>query len=89
MSTSTASAPGRATTSVRSVARRASPGDALVGIVGRVDPGKGIEVLIEAMAAPSGPVGDADLVVVGDVGVADADYVDGLRAAAAGRSAIG
>ena len=56
--------------------RRGTP---LVGVVGRVDPGKGIEVLLDAMAATDGPVHDAGLVVVGDVGVGDAEYVDGLR----------
>jgi glycosyltransferase involved in cell wall biosynthesis len=54
----------------------------LVGIVGRVDPGKGVEVLIEAMVADSGPVRDAHLVVVGDVGVGDAGYLESLRRAA-------
>ena len=58
------------------------PGRPLVGIVGRVDPGKGIEVLLDAMAATDGPIHDAGLVVVGDVGVGGDDYVDGLRSRA-------
>jgi D-inositol-3-phosphate glycosyltransferase len=37
----------------------------LVGIVGRIDPEKGVDVLVRAMASLQGPAADAHLVVVG------------------------
>ncbi len=40
----------------------------IVGIVGRLDPMKGIDVLVRAMALLEGPVAGARLPVVGDVG---------------------
>jgi starch synthase len=61
----------------------ADAGTAVVGIVGRLDPGKGVEVLIEAMAADRGPIAAARLVIVGDVGVGDEEYYASLRQAAA------
>ena len=55
------------------------PGQQLVGIVGRVDEGKGIEVLLEAMACETGPVSSAHLTVVGDVGVMETTYLERLK----------
>lgn len=52
----------------------------LVAIVGRVDPDKGIEVVVEAMAQLRGPAAAAHLVVVGDVGVGPDGYRDELVA---------
>ena len=60
----------------------AMPGQQLVGIVGRVDEGKGIEVLLEAMACETGPVSTAHLTVVGDVGVMDTAHLEHLKTVA-------
>ena len=57
----------------------ARPGQQLVGIVGRVDEEKGVEVLLEAMACDAGPVSTAHLVIVGDVGVIDAAFLERLK----------
>ena len=57
----------------------AMPGQQLVGIVGRVDEGKGIEVLLEAMACETGPVANAHLAVVGDVGVMETAHFEHSR----------
>ena len=61
----------------------AQPGQQLVGIVGRVDEGKGVEVLLEAMACDTGPVSDAHLAIVGDVGVMDDGFLDRVKRRAA------
>jgi glycosyltransferase involved in cell wall biosynthesis len=45
------------------------PDGLLVGIVGRLDPMKGIDVLVKAMALLSGPAAAARLVVVGSPGL--------------------
>ena len=48
----------------------------LVGIVGRIDPEKGVDVLVRAMAALSGPAAAAHLVVVGSPGVGPEGYAE-------------
>ena len=57
----------------------AQAGQQLVGIVGRVDEGKGIEVLLEAMACEVGPLSIAHLTVVGDVGVMETTHLEHLK----------
>jgi glycosyltransferase involved in cell wall biosynthesis len=57
------------------------PGVPLIGIVGRVDPGKGVHVLLEAMAEMD--CTEARLAIVGDVGVAPPAFIDDLRRLAA------
>ena len=47
--------------------------------MGRVDEGKGIEVLLDAMACETGPVGNAHLAVVGDVGVMETAHFEQLK----------
>jgi glycosyltransferase involved in cell wall biosynthesis len=54
----------------------------LVGIVGRIDPGKGVEVLVRAMGLLHGAAADAHLVVVGSPGLAPASYLERVRAEA-------
>jgi glycosyltransferase involved in cell wall biosynthesis len=51
----------------------------LVGIVGRLDEGKGIHVLVDAMARLADEFSTARLVVVGDKGTDATDYADRLR----------
>ena len=51
----------------------------LVGVVGRLDEGKGIHVLVDAMARLGGECSTACLVVVGDKGTDTTDYADRLR----------
>lgn len=55
------------------------PGVPLVGIIGRIDPEKGVDVLATAMATAAGPAGDARLVVVGDAGTGPQSYADEVR----------
>ena len=55
----------------------------LVGVIGRLDEGKGIHVLVEAMARLDGEFSTARLVVVGDKGTDATDYADRLRERAA------
>lgn len=55
------------------------PDRPLVGVVGRLDEGKGIHVLVDAMARLTGESSDARLVVVGDKGTDTTDYADRLR----------
>jgi glycosyltransferase involved in cell wall biosynthesis len=50
------------------------PDGLLVGIVGRIDPMKGIDVLVRAMAQVTGPAANARLVVVGAPGLDRGDY---------------
>jgi glycosyltransferase involved in cell wall biosynthesis len=67
----------------------------LVGILGRVDPMKGVDVLVRAMALLGGPAAKARLVVVGSPGLdpggyerevrAEADRLLGVRARFVGR----
>ena len=72
--------PGPCDASVRA-SLGAQPGQQLVGIVGRVDEEKGVEVLLEAMACDAGPVSKAHLVIVGDVGVMDVAFLERLKVA--------
>jgi glycosyltransferase involved in cell wall biosynthesis len=55
------------------------PESPLVGVVGRLDEGKGIHVLVEAMALLEGDLANTRLVVVGDKGTDTTDYADRLR----------
>jgi D-inositol-3-phosphate glycosyltransferase len=71
------------------------PHELLVGILGRVDPMKGVDVLVRAMALLGGPAAKARLVVVGAPGLdaggyerevrAEADRLLGVRARFVGR----
>lgn len=51
----------------------------LVGVVGRLDEGKGIHILVDAMAQLSGAAADARLVVVGVTGTDPPSYAERLR----------
>jgi len=50
------------------------PAGLLVGIVGRIDPMKGVDVLVRAMALLEGPAAIARLVVVGSPGLDAGEY---------------
>jgi glycosyltransferase involved in cell wall biosynthesis len=52
---------------------------ALVGIVGRIDPEKGVDVLVRAMAMLGGQAASAHLVVVGSGGLAPEGYTEQVR----------
>jgi glycosyltransferase involved in cell wall biosynthesis len=54
-------------------------GRPLVGIVGRVDPEKGVNVLARALARATGPAAGATLAVVGDVAVGSTSGAAMLR----------
>ena len=54
----------------------------LVGIVGRIDPEKGVDVLVRAMGLLQGAAADAHLVVVGSGGLAPDGYPERVRAEA-------
>jgi glycosyltransferase involved in cell wall biosynthesis len=63
--------------------RRSLTGDAdafLIGIVGRIDPMKGIDVLVRAMAQLTGQAASARLVVVGSPGLDSGGYERRVRA---------
>lgn len=51
----------------------------LVGIAGRLDEEKGVQVVVEAMTLVRGQAADAQLVVVGEAGTGPADFADQLR----------
>jgi D-inositol-3-phosphate glycosyltransferase len=57
-------------------------GAPLVGIVGRIDPEKGVDVLARAMGSLCGPAADAHLVVVGTVALASHGFAERIRAEA-------
>jgi len=57
-------------------------GAPLVGIVGRVDPKKGVDVLVRALAQAAGPASRARLAVVGDTAVGSTDAAAATRAEA-------
>jgi glycosyltransferase involved in cell wall biosynthesis len=57
-----------------------APDAPVVGIVGRIDPEKGIGLLIEAMARLQGPAAQAHLAIVGTAGVHGVDYERHVRA---------
>jgi glycosyltransferase involved in cell wall biosynthesis len=70
--------PGQADPTIR----RSLTGDPhafLVGIVGRIDPMKGIDVLVRAMAQLAGPAATARLVVVGSPGLDTGGYERSVR----------
>ena len=70
--------PGSPPPSLR--AELADDGDQpLVGVIGRLDEGKGIHVLVDAMSRLEGEFSTARLVVVGDKGTDATDYADRLR----------
>ncbi|HEY5025304.1 MAG TPA: glycosyltransferase family 4 protein [Acidimicrobiales bacterium] len=54
----------------------------LVGIVGRIDPEKGVDVLVRAMGLLQGAAAGAHLVVVGSAGLAPDGYPERVRAEA-------
>ena len=54
----------------------------LVGIVGRIDPEKGVDVLVKAMGLLRGAAAGAHLVVVGSAGLAPDGYPERVRAEA-------
>ena len=54
----------------------------LVGIVGRIDPEKGVDLLVRAMGMLRGPAAAAHLVVVGAPGLAPDGYPERVRAEA-------
>jgi glycosyltransferase involved in cell wall biosynthesis len=56
-----------------------SPSDPLIGIVGRIDPEKGVDLLVRAVSALSGPAGRAHLVVVGSPGFDSGAYLERLK----------
>ncbi len=51
----------------------------LVGIVGRIDPEKGVDLLVRAMDRLEGPAASAHLVVVGARGLALEGYTEGVH----------
>jgi glycosyltransferase involved in cell wall biosynthesis len=53
--------------------------DPLIGIVGRIDPEKGVHLVIEAMAALQGPAARAHLAVIGSPGFDSGTYLERLR----------
>jgi D-inositol-3-phosphate glycosyltransferase len=55
------------------------PDGFLVGIVGRIDPMKGVDVLIRAMALLAGRAASARLVVVGSPGLDAGEYEDAVK----------
>ena len=57
-----------------------SPSDPVIGIVGRIDPEKGVDLVVRAVAALTGPAARAHLVGVGSPGFEAGDYLDRLMA---------
>ena len=57
----------------------ARPEAPLVGILGRIDPNKGVQILVEAMARPDANLSGAHLVVIGREHVGSADFAVELR----------
>jgi D-inositol-3-phosphate glycosyltransferase len=70
--------PGPADPAVRA-ALTDDPEGLLVGIVGRIDPMKGVDVLVRAMARLTGPATAARLVVVGSPGKDAGGYEQAVR----------
>ena len=60
----------------------ADPGAPLVGVVGRIDPEKGVDVVVRAMSRLTGSAARAQLVVVGSGGLAPEGYPEAVRAEA-------
>jgi glycosyltransferase involved in cell wall biosynthesis len=61
-----------------------SPDEPIVGVVGRVDPEKGIRTVVRAMALLDGPAERSHLAVVGAPALDDGSYETELRAEASG-----
>ncbi len=57
-----------------------SVSDPLVGIVGRVDPEKGVDLVVRAVSALKGPAARTHLVVVGSPGFDSGAYLEQLKA---------
>ncbi len=57
-----------------------SEADPLVGIVGRIDPEKGVDLVVRAVAALGGAAARAHLVVVGSPGFDSGTYLERLKA---------
>ncbi|MGH9018552.1 MAG: glycosyltransferase family 4 protein [Acidimicrobiales bacterium] len=57
-----------------------APEDPLVGIVGRIDPEKGIDLLVRAMAGLEGEAARTHVVVVGSPGFDSGSYLERLKA---------
>jgi glycosyltransferase involved in cell wall biosynthesis len=57
-----------------------APEDPLIGIVGRIDPEKGVHLVVEAVAALTGPAAKAHLAVIGSPGFDSGDYLERLKA---------
>jgi len=57
-----------------------SEDDPLIGIVGRIDREKGVDLVVEAVAALTGPAARAHLVVVGSPGFDSGEYLEQLKA---------
>jgi glycosyltransferase involved in cell wall biosynthesis len=55
------------------------PDQPIVGVVGRVDPEKGVTTVVQAMAMLTGPAGTSHLAVVGAPGLDDGSYEAALR----------
>jgi glycosyltransferase involved in cell wall biosynthesis len=53
--------------------------DPVIGIVGRIDPEKGVDLVVRAVAALEGPARRAHLAVIGSAGFDSGDYLDTLR----------
>jgi glycosyltransferase involved in cell wall biosynthesis len=71
--------PGEPTPAIRR--QLTDDGGVLIGIVGRVDPMKGVHLLVDAMARVPDEL-DARLVVIGDVGVSSGEYAREIAARA-------
>jgi glycosyltransferase involved in cell wall biosynthesis len=54
--------------------------DPLIGIVGRIDPEKGVDLVVRAVSALTGPAARAHLVVVGSPGFDSGAYLERLKA---------
>jgi len=72
--------PGTADPALR--AELGGAGRHLVGIVGRVDPRKGVQIVVEAMAHAAGAAANAALVVVGGTGTGPPEFFDEVKAKA-------
>jgi glycosyltransferase involved in cell wall biosynthesis len=58
------------------------PEKLLVGIVGRIDPAKGVEFVVRAVASLAGTAGECRLVVIGAPGLDTGSYAEDVRAEA-------
>jgi glycosyltransferase involved in cell wall biosynthesis len=61
----------------------ADPGAPVVGIVGRIDPEKGVDTVVRAVAALTGDAARCQLAVIGGAGLDSGDYEERVRAQAA------